>query len=192
MNSYKTYYKQIFQQDFLSFVGQIPIDGNKHYDSQEIVIQYFFLTPKYKYLDTIPRVRQELFTVALFWTVLVDQVFYSNYPNHYQIFRNRTMYPKFIGNCTAPSIMISDCGQHQHPKRILRAVNDFEDMGNSYDFDREIFGKDESAIKRERIDLSIILEQSKEIMKMEIENYFMNHQPEISWIDFWQKCESEL
>jgi hypothetical protein len=173
-------------------VGQIPIDGNKHYDRNEFNIQYFFLTPQYKYLDIIPQDRQGLFAVALYWTVLVDQTFYSNFRHSYQTFQRKTLYPKFIGNCTAPSLMSSECGHHQHPRKILQAINDTTDKGNRFDFEREIFKKDESNQPRQFIDYLTIFDQSRQVMKDEIKDYFENHQPEISWADFWTKCEQEL
>jgi len=86
LTDFKTYYKQQFQRDLLNFVGQIPVDGNKHYDRNEFNIQYFFLTPQYKYLDIIPSDRQALFSVALYWTVLIDQTFYLNFRHSYQTF----------------------------------------------------------------------------------------------------------
>lgn len=192
MTDFKSYYKQIFQRDLLNFIGQIPIDGNKHYDRNEFNIQYFFLTPQYKYLDIIPQDRQTLFTVALYWTVLIDQIFYSYFRHSNQTFQRKTMNPKFIGNCTAPSLMSSECGHHQNPRKILQAINDTEDKGNRFDFEREIFKKDESKQIRQRIDYFSILEQAKPIMKEEIKDYFENHQPEISWTKFWLKCEQEL
>ena len=192
MIDFKTYYKQYFQRDLLNFVKQIPIEGNKHYDKNEFNIQYFLLTPQYKYLDIVPRDRQGLFAVALFWTVLVDQTFYSNYRHSYQSFKMKTLYPKFIGNCTAPSLMSSECGHHQHPRKILQAINDTVDKGNRFDFDREIFKKDERNQSRQFIDYLTILEQSKEVMKDEVKHYFENHQSEISWTEFWTKCEHEL
>lgn len=192
MKDFKTYYKQYFKKDLLSFVGQIPIDGNKHYDRNELIIQYFFLTPQYKYLDIIPQDRQGLFTVALYWTVLVDQTFYSNYPTSYRTFQRKTLYPKFIGNCTAPSIISSECGHNQHPRKILHAINDTADKGNRFDFDREIFSKHESNQHRQFIDYWTILDQASQVMKDEIKNYFENYQPEISWTNFWTKCDQEL
>jgi hypothetical protein len=189
---FKTYYKQYFQRDLLNFVGQIPINGNKHYDKTEFNIQYFFLTPQYKYLDIVPQDRQGLFAVALFWTVLVDQAFYSNYRYSYQTFQRQTLYPKFIGNCTAPSLMSSECGHHQHPRKILQAINDTTDKGNRFDFEREIFKKDESNQPRQFIDYLTFLDQSKQVMQYDIKDYFEKHQPEISWTEFWSKCEREL
>jgi hypothetical protein len=189
---FKTYYNQLFQLDLLNFIGQIPIDGNKHYDRNEFNIQYFFLTPQYKYLNIIPQDRQGLFAVALFWTVLVDQTFYSNFRHSYQTFQRKTLYPKFIGNCTAPSLMSSECGHHQHPQKILQAINDTLDKGNRFDFEREIFKKDERSQLRPFIDYLTILNQSRQVMKDEIKDYFENHQPEINWTEFWSKCEREL
>lgn len=192
MTDFKTYYKQHFQRDLLNFVGQIPIVGNKHYDKNEFSIQYFFLTPQYKYLDVIPQERQGIFAVSLFWTVLVDQTFYSTYRHSYQTFQKKTLYPKFIGNCTAPSLMSSECGHHQHPRKILQAINDTADKGNRFDFEREIFKKDESKQPRQFIDYLTIIDQSRQVMKDEIKEYFENHQSEISWLEFWTKCEREL
>jgi hypothetical protein len=186
------YYRQQFQQDLLHFVGQIPIDGNKHYKKQEFSIQYFFLTPNYNYLNVVPADRQALFAIALFWTILVDQTVYSNYRYDYLTFQRKTRYPKFIGNCTAPSLMSSQCGHHQHPKRILDAINDFGDTGNLFDFDREIFKKDETTIKRTKVEFGDLLEKSKLTMKIEIKEYFENHLPTIDWTEFWDKCELEM
>lgn len=191
LNDFDKYYKQNFQRDLLNFVGQIPVDGNKHYDRNEFNIQYFFLTPNYKYLDIIPPERQGLFAVSLYWTVLIDQTFYTHYRHSYQTFQSKTMYPKFIGNCTAPSLISSECGHHQHPRKILQAINDTLDKGNRFDFDREIFQKDERENKRETIDYYSFLEQARQLMKGEIKDYFENHQPEINWMDFWEKCEKE-
>lgn len=192
MKDFKTYYKDQFQKDLLNFIGQIPSEGNKHYDRNEFKIQYFFLIPNYKYLDIIPFERQGLFSVALFWTVLVDQVFYSNFRNSYQTFQRKTLYPKFIGNCTAPSLMSSECGHYQHPKRILQAINDTFDKGNRFEFEREIFKKHENNKPRERIEYISILDQSKPVMKEELKHYFENYQSEIDSTDFWEKCEQEI
>lgn len=192
MTDFKTYYKEQFQRDLLNFVGQIPIDGNKHYDRNEFNIQYFFLTPQYKYLNIIPQDRQGLFAIALFWSVLVDQTFYSNYRLSYPPFQRKTLYPKFIGNCTSPSLMSSECGHHQHPRKILQAINDTTDKGNRFDFEREIFKKDESNQPRLVIDYFSTIEQARQVIKDEIKDYFENHQPVISWEEFWTKCEREL
>ena len=190
--NFKTYYKDFFQQDVSNFVAQIPVEGNKHYDKQNFNIQYFFLTPNYCYLDIVPTNRQGYFVVALFWTVLLDQVCYSKFRSGYNKFQSKTMYPKFIGNCTAPSLISSECGHNQHPQKILKAVNDYSDSGNRFDFDRVIFKKDETEIKREKIYFDKIIKESKPVIIKEIKIYFEQHQPEINWEDFSGKCIAEF
>ncbi len=191
MVDFKTYYKQYFQRDLQNFMDQIPVDGNKHYDRNGFNIQYFFLTPRYKYLDIIPPDRQGLFAVALYWTVLIDQVVYSSFRKYYLNFQAKALNLKFIGNCTAPSLKSSECGHHQHPRKILLAINDEVDKGNRNDFDREIFKSDENNKARLHIDYFQIFEQAKHVMKLEAKDFFENHIPEISWPDFWMICEKE-
>jgi len=192
LEDFSKYYQNLFQQDLLSFAGQIPSEGNKHFQANELTIQYFYLIPYYNYLDIIPADRQALFAVSLFWTVLVDEVCYSNYRNQYPAFRQKTQYPKFIGNCTAPSLMSSECGHHLHPNKILQAINDYKDTGNPEGFGREIFLKNESKVKRQPISYNMVLKQSIPVIKDEVKNYFTNHHPEINWEEFWDKCLAEL
>ena len=192
MKDFATYYKHQFQQDLLNFIAHIPIEGNKHYNKENFSIQYFFLTPNYNFLDTIQQESQKLFAVALYWAVLLDQVFYSNYRNEYSVFQHNTLYPKFIGNCTAPSLMSSQCGHHQNPKQIFKAINDINDKGNLIGFEREIFIKNECLLKRKPIDFSDYLEISKETIKHEVERYFQDHHHETTWVEFWGKCLDEL
>ena len=188
MRTFKDYYKNYFEKDLQLFVGQIPVDGNMHYKRDEITVQYFHLIPFYKYLDMIENENRAHFVVTLFWNVLIDQVYYSNYREHYGNFNYKYAYPKFIGNCTAPSMMSSDCGKHLHPLRIFEAVNDNVSTGNGKEFHREVFSKDESVIKREKIDCSSSFRESQEIMRLELKDYFLDHEPEIFWKDFWDKC----
>lgn len=87
--------------------------------------------------------------------------------------------------------MSSECGHHQNPRKILHAANDKLDKGNSFGFDREIFEKDERIQIRSKIEFEAYLQEAEQVMKEEIENFFVNYQPEISWLDFWTKCEHE-
>lgn len=190
--TFKTYFKELFHQDIEMFGKQIPIDGNKHYQKELLNIQYFTLTPNYNYLEVIAIDRRAFFAVALFWIVLIDQVCYSYFRFGYSQFQSKTMYPKFIGNCTAPSMMSSECGHNQNPRKILQAINDYSDKGNRFDFEREIFKKDESKIHREIIQFDLIIEESKSVISEEVKNYFEQYQPEINWEDFWRKCLSEI
>ena len=190
MTDFKTYYDQLFQKDIFNFIGQIPIEGNKHYDPENFNIQYFILTPRYNYLDIIPEERQGFFTVALYWTILFDQVFYSNYGGWTPKFHSISIRPKFIGNCTAPSLMSSQCGHHQHPSRIFEAVNDSTDIGNFNIGEPEIFKKDRCSRKRKRITYKSIIEESKSTMKSKVKEYLKDYS-KINVSEFWKKCEVE-
>ncbi|MBX2974646.1 MAG: hypothetical protein KF721_00840 [Ignavibacteriaceae bacterium] len=88
-------------------------------------------------------------------------------------------------------MMSSECEYHQHPRKILKAINDTLDKGNNYGFDMQIFEKDESKQPRPRIEYETYLGEAQQIIKEEIKDYFIKHQPEISWIDFLAKCEQE-
>ena len=74
----------------------------------------------------------------------------------------------------------------------MQAINDFKDRGNRFEIDREVFRKDESSAKREVINIGKMVEQTKEVMKEEIQSYFDKHESPINWIEFWTKCEKEL
>lgn len=87
--------------------------------------------------------------------------------------------------------MSSEFGNRQNPRKILQAINGTIDKGNSYGFDREIFEKDESKHQRPRVKNETYLQTAQKIMIEEIKDYFMNHQPEISFADFWTKCVQE-
>ncbi len=190
--NFQTYYKNYFEKDLTKFLSQIPTKGNPHYKKDEITIQYFYLIPFYIYLDIIEKEKQPHFIVAIFWNILIDQVYYSNYRDHYGSFDYRYAYPKFIGNCTAPSLMTSECGRHLHPMKIFEAVNDCINKGNREGFHREVFAKDEVIIKREKIDCSASLAESFDVMKQELKDYFLDHEPEVFWKDFWDKCLFEI
>ena len=188
---FEKYYLTKFQSDLLNFLINIPEKGKHHYNDGDTTIQYFMLTPQYNYLDKVALENQSYFAVALYWTVLIDQVCYAHFKSEYPNFKRNTLYPKFIGNCTAPSLMSSECGHHQHPSKILRAVNDFEDKGNRLDFDRVHFDKDFSKITRNKILVDKVYSESKLVMEQETKKYFESFKPSVDWQNFWQICLSE-
>lgn len=192
LESYNTYYKNKFRKDLFNFRCVIPKEGNKHYNENVFYIQYFYLTPSYNYLDVIDSKYQGFFAVALFWSILVDQVFYTYYKSEYKTFQKNTLYPKFIGNCTSVTVFNSQCGHHQHPFKILYAINDSKDQGNLLKEKVDIFAIDKRVEMRCYIDFQEILSQSKVIMKEEIKEYFNKFQPQINWLEFWMRCEREL
>lgn len=190
---YKEYYQRHFLNDLNNFRQQIPIDGNKHYQVDTFKIQYFQITPSYNYLDFLETELPE-FAVSLFFIVLFDQVAYNQQISggNYKSFRKVTNYPKFIGNCTAVSEKFSQCGQNQHPISILKAINDFEDRGNSFKVDRLTFRDAEKNPQRAVIRYSEIFYKAAVFFKKETKAFFDKHQIEMDWIKFWILVDQNL
>lgn len=182
---FEKYFLTQFQPDLLTFLNNIPEKGKHHFNDGDTTIQYFMLTPQYNYLEKIPIENQSNFAVALFWTVFIDQVNYSHFKSMYKANGS----PKFIGNCTAPSLMSSECGHHQNPSKILKAVNDFEDKGNRFDFDRKHFDKDVAKQPRNKISIDKTFAASHSVIEQETKKHFDSTS---DWNSFWQICQSEL
>ena len=118
---FEKYYNGQFKTDILKFFVTIPDNSRFHEgrDKQFLSIQYERLTHAYRHLDFLTT-KQDIvnFGVALFFTILIDEVFYTYYYREdYKIFQQLTRYPKFIGNC------LSWCRIHLHPNNIFLAMN---------------------------------------------------------------------
>lgn len=190
---YMKYYREHYFNDLQIFRHQIPVQGNKHYQEETFKIQYFQLTPSYKYLDFVENKLPE-FVISLFFSVLFDQVAYNQQISggNYKSFKNVTNYPKFIGNCTSVSEKFSECGYNHHPLSILRAINDFEDKGNTIEVDRLPFLKAEKFPKRPVTNYSEIFYKAAIFLKQETKTIFEKHQIEISWIQFWNLVDINM
>ncbi len=186
---YVKYYREKYSNDLESFRQQIPIEGNKHYHEDLFKIQYFQLTPSYNYLDFTEEVAE--FAVSLFFSILMDQVAFNQQLSggDYNKFRNLTNYPKFIGNCTSTSEKFSQCGGNQHPISILKAINDFEDEGNSLELDRLPYRNDEKNPKRPIIQYSEIFYKASIFFKIETKVFFEKNKIDMSWTNFWTLVE---
>jgi hypothetical protein len=189
---YIKYYREQYLNDLHSFRQQIPIVGNKHYSEDIFNIQYFQLTPSYNFLDFV---KDELaqFAVSLFFSVLFDQVAYNQQikGGNYSSFQKLTNYPKFIGNCTSVSEKFSQCGQNQHPILLLKAINDYEDEGNSFEFDRLLYQNAEKQTKRSIIQYSGIFYKALIFFKNEAKTFFESTEINMSWSNFWTQVDIE-
>jgi hypothetical protein len=183
---YIEYYRKHFFDDLKKFRQQIPIEGNKHFQEDIFKIQYFQLTPSYLYLDILENKLPE-FAVSLFFSVLFDQVAFNQQilGGNYKSFKNVTNYPKFIGNCTSVSEKFSQCRQNQHPISILRAINDFQDTGNTFLVDRLPFLEAEKIPKRPIIYYSNIFYKASVFFEHETKAFFNKYQIEMDWTNFW-------
>lgn len=171
MTDFKTYYNSRFRDDINRFFSTIP-DASRFHENTEnkqtFSIQYERLTPAFDHLNFMDKDGKELFAVALFLTVLTDMVCFTHLKTHYNIFRNLTRYPKFIGNCP------SGCNYHYHPSDIFFAMN-----------------KGRSATEQHLVFYDKFLE-AIETMKIETINLFKEHLTEVNGNTFWEKCLNEF
>ena len=173
MNDFDKYYNECFRNDIQRFFSTIPDDSKFHEDKeckQVYSIQYGRLTKEQNHLDFLSSNQDKInFAVALFFTVLVDEVCYTHFKSDYQNFGQLTRYPKFIGNC------LTMCRYHLHPSSIFIAMNE-DKQGSSIDF-LVFYDTFFNAIP---------------IMKREIIDFFSRHLTAINGKEFWEYCTNEF
>ncbi len=173
MNDFFLYYKNQFRTDIQKFFSSIPDESKFHEDrDQKLVysIQYGRLTGNDNNLGFLITNQEKInFGVALFFTVLVDEVFYTYYRSSYQEFQRQTRTPKFIGNC------LTMCRYHLHPKEIFGAMN--KDVGGASS-DYLVFYK--------------TFIEAIPVMGAVTKSLLINYFPSISWEEFWKKCMEEF
>jgi len=170
---FKEYYLQEFRNDLNAFMMSIP-EKSRHHDSNlsEFTIQYECLTKDNPYFDVVPMKNRKDFAISLFFTILIDEVFYTYFYDRYHEFQKLTRYPKFIGNCPG------SCQYHFHPREIFNAINYSRDGINL---------RQRSSIA---IDHSFIL--ATEIMRVEVFEFFSHHLDTVDPKHFWNLCLKEL
>ena len=171
--TFREYYRQQFTTDIERFLMSIPPESRNHdYDKSIFTIQYERLTKDTAHLDVIVPKHRAYFAIALFLSVLVDEVCYTHFKQEYARFRALTLYPKFIGNCPG------GCHYHLHPSDIFAAIN----------YSR--YGR----IKTRRPDVVVygLFDEASDVMKEEVFDFFTNHLTTISPEDFWTRCVSEF
>ena len=176
MTDFKTYYTLKFRQDINKFFSTIPDKSKFHEDSQRkqiYSVQYNRLTQENEHLSFLSKYNKEYFGVSLFFTVLIDMVCYSHYPEYYDEFQQLTRYPKFIGNCPG------SCVWHFHPNHIFLAMN-YPSTDNLKTSTSEYL------CFSEKFNEAIL------IMEKEILDFFETHLKEIDGKEFWNKCKNEF
>jgi hypothetical protein len=176
MESFGTYYNERFRNDLQQFFAGIP-DKSKHhdnYDKRTYHIQYERLTKDKTHLDFLKTHADKVnFGIALFLTILVDEVCYTYYKQFYVEFKALTNYPKFIGNCPA------GCSYHLSPSDIFLAMN-YGRISNQVSYTEE------------RLDFRDAFIEAIPVMEREVLDFFQQHFTKINGNDFWQKCYNEL
>jgi len=151
----------------------IPPESRNHdSDKSTFTIQYERLTRDKPHLDVIEPERRAYFAIALFLSVLADEVCYTYFKSQYAQFRSLTLYPKFIGNCPG------GCHYHFHPRDIFAAINYSRDVHNS--------------ANRPVITVSSFFEEASDVMKDEVFDFFTHHMATIDPNEFWRRCINEF
>ena len=173
MNDFETYYKTKFQLDILKFFKTVPEHSKHTFENKSIFsIQYQTLTKDFNHLDFLTNKEKAYFGTALFFTVLVDQVCYSNFGQFHERFQRLTLYPKFVGN--SPSTDRTNF----HPSDIFAAFNYSRDEKKRNETETIIFWE--------------VFSEAAPIMETETKDFFKKHLDEIDGQAFWDKCVSHF
>ena len=175
MNDFGKYYNEKFRDDLNRFFETIPENSKHHdnYDKATYHIQYERLTNDHPHLNFMSGSEDKInFGIALFLSILVDEVCYTHFKPFYQEFKKLTNYPKFIGNCP------SGCNYHLHPTDIFSAMNYSR---------KSVDGKIEN-----RLSFYDQFIQALPFMEREVKDFFKKYLKSIDENDFWQKCYNEL
>lgn len=176
--TFPEYYRQQFRSDIQRFMMSIPLWSRHHdIDKSDFTIQYECLTKDTKHLEVVEPADRVNFAIALFLSVLVDEVCYTHFKSIYPRFRNLTRYPKFIGGCP------NACHYHLHPLDIFTAIN--------FTAKRSIAGEQNYA-RRPDVSAFALLDEAIDVMKAEVFDFFTNHLPEVDPNAFWTKCADEI
>lgn len=172
MDSFLHYYKSKsgFRKDLHEFINNIP-DTEREHLGHRFAFQDYHVEPGYlrhQYLGHIYGSNSfPHFLISLYLSVLVDEVAYTYYKPYYGKFREKTLYPKYRGNCPG------GCDHHAHPNRLLDP-------------------RSSSHSSEERKQLTDVLRASLADMENEVTSFFEEHIPEVNGREFWQRCKAEI
>jgi hypothetical protein len=173
VNNFDRYYNTQFRGDIQKFFSTIPDESRFHEDKEHkqiFSIQYGRLTREYNHLNFLTTNQDKVnFAVALFFTVLVDEVCYTYYRANYDTFQKLTRYPKFIGNC------LTMCRYHLPPSDIFIAMNKDKD-GSSSDY----------------LVFYDTFFEAIPVMERETKDFLQKYMSDVSGKEFWDKCEAEF
>lgn len=171
--TFAEYYREQFRSDIQRFMMSIPVESRNHErDKSVFTVQYDKLTKDTPHLDAVAPEQRTQFVLALFLSVLVDEVCYTHFKAQYEQFRRLTLYPKFIGNCPG------SCQWHFHPSDIFAAVNYSRDGQN--------------AGRRPDIAVYSLFDDASDVMKLEVFDFFTHHMTTINPAEFWRLCVIEF
>lgn len=166
---YRDYYSESFRSDLRELLSAHPQPHD--HQGEDLMIQPCMLAADAMPIQTWRDERLRLFTTALFYTVLVDQVAYTYFQPSYGRWRSLTMYPKLHGDCPAA------CRSNLDPREAFRLVP--RRSGDSYG--------DAPAIE-----CAAEMAEARSVMEAEVLEFFLTHMPEVDGQRFWELCAMHL
>jgi hypothetical protein len=166
---YRDYYGDPFRFNLRELLAAHPQPHD--HSGEDLMIQPCMLAVDTMPIQAWPEDRLRLFTTALFYTVLVDQVAYTRFRQSYGRWRALTMYPKLRGDCPAA------CRSNLNPGEAFRLVTR---------------RKEDSYGGTPAMDCTTELAEARVIMKAEVLEFFPDHMPEGDGDHFWELCAMHL
>jgi hypothetical protein len=169
-SSFANYYRHEFREDLKVLDGFAVCGHRPRAPRDEVEFQPKSLSVANRTLASWPDARRVQFALALFLTVLADQVCFTHFRHLYDRFRALTRYPKFIGDCPG------GCSSNIHPKHIFSAIGQRE--GQRADL--------------ESFSWHLVPGDTTETMRAEILSFANDHLAGSFPDEFWIKCRAEL
>lgn len=161
------YYGDPFRSDLMCVSAGLP--PSHEHEPGTVVLQLRTLSTRNPAVVALSPERKALFGVALFLTVVTDQVCYTHFREHYALFRELTRYPKLKGDCPG------GCGMNIHPSNALAV------------------GHRSGANSRGASDpWSPLPSDVISVMKTEVESFVAEHLSGVVPEEFWQRVEREI
>lgn len=168
--TFAEYYREKFRGDLAQVVRSAPSPNHFAENSYDTDLQPRVLSRHNQAVRLWHEDRRALFGVALFFTVLVDQVCYTHVRGWYRQFQTLTRYPKFKGDCPGA------CHYHLHPLGIFSALGRPPgqlDWGVSQEY-------------------RSVLADAAPAMESEVLEFFRDHIPGVDGAAFWARCVAEI
>lgn len=161
------YYGDPFRSDLAYVSAGLP--PSHEHEPGSVVLQPRTLSTRNPAVLAMTAERRSLFGVALFLTVVADQVCYTYFRAHYVHFRELTRYPKLKGDCPG------GCRMNIHPSNALAV------------------GHRAGANSRGDSDLwSPLPSDVISVMRTEVHSFVTEHLSGITPEEFWQRVDREI
>ncbi len=168
--TFAEYYGDPFRRDINAVYAALPAIHDHDEYLNVGVLQPRVLSQENRVIRAMQADRRQLFGVALYLTLLVDQTFYTYYRPWYAEFAEWTRYPKLRGDCPG------GCQSHAHPETV------FESLG------QRPGGQDHQAF----LTYITALYEALPVMHEEIVSFFKEYLPVVDGEEVWRHCRSEL